>query len=174
MANRIGEIHRSTNPEQWRHIPSEINPADLLTRGLTATDLTSNRSWMEGPEIIQEEESTWPPHLPNKEVEKSIDETERRKVTYMTQQNQNESPICADNFSNFWRLLRVTCWMQRFITNCRLPVEGRKMTRGLSVQELQKAETYWLKRVQLEAFPDSDKQKCLMQLNPKKDEQGLL
>ena len=48
------------------------------------------------------------------------------------------------------------------------------MTRGLSVQELQKAETYWLKRVQLEAFPDSDKQKCLVQLNPKKDEQGLL
>ena len=169
VANRIGEIHRSTNPE-----PGDINPADLLTRGLTATDLTSNRLWMEGPEIIQEEESTWPPQLPNKEVEKSIDEKERRKVIYMTQQDQNESLICADNFSNFWRLLRVTCWMQRFITNCRLPVESRKMTRGLSVQELQKAETYWLKRVQLEAFPDSDKQKCFVQLNPKKDERGLL
>ena len=37
VANRIGEIHRSTNPEQWRHIPGDINPADLLTRGLTAT-----------------------------------------------------------------------------------------------------------------------------------------
>ncbi len=174
VANRIGEIHRSTNPDQWRHIPGDINPADLLTRGLTATDLANNESWMEGPEMIQGEESTWPPRLPNGEVEKSIDKNERRKVTHTTRNTPKKSFISPDNFSNFWRLLRVTGWVQRFVANCRLPAEDRKKTRGLSVRELQKAETYWLKQVQLEAFPDGDQQKSLAQLNPKKDEQGLL
>ena len=174
VANRIGEIHRSTNPDQWRHIPGDINPADLLTRGLTATDLANNELWMEGPEMIQGEESTWPPRLPNAEVEKSIDKNERRKVTHTTRNTPKKSFISPDNFSNFWRLLRVTGWVQRFVANCRLPAEDRKKTRGLSVHELQKAETYWLKQVQLEAFPDGDQQKSLAQLNPKKDEQGLL
>ena len=83
MANRIGEIHRYTNPEQWRHIPGDINPADLLTRGLTATDLDKRKS-LRGPL--------------NKEVEQSIDQMERRTVTHMTLDDQNESPICTDNF----------------------------------------------------------------------------
>ena len=34
VANRIGEVQTTTNPNQWRHVPSEENPADLLTRGV--------------------------------------------------------------------------------------------------------------------------------------------
>ncbi len=159
VANRIGEIHRSTNPDQWRHIPGDINPADLLTRGLTATDLANNELWMEGPEMIQGEESTWPPRLPNGEVEKSIDKNERRKVIHTTRNTPKKRFISPDNFSNFWRLLRVTGWVQRFADNCRLPAEDRKKTRGLSVHELQKAETYWLRQVQLDEVKQ-DIQNC--------------
>ena len=57
VANRIGEIQRSTNPDQWRHIPGEINPADLPTRGLSATQLSQSKVWMEGPEILKKDES---------------------------------------------------------------------------------------------------------------------
>ena len=64
VANRIGEIQRSTNPDQWRHIPGEINPADIPTRGLSATQLSQSKVWMEGPEILKEDESTWPEKLP--------------------------------------------------------------------------------------------------------------
>jgi hypothetical protein len=56
---------------------------------------------MEGPEMIQGEESTWPPRLPNGEVEKSIDKNERRKVTHTTRNTPKKSFISPDNFSNF-------------------------------------------------------------------------
>ncbi|XP_070560349.1 uncharacterized protein [Ptychodera flava] len=38
VANRVGEIQTSTNPEQWRYVPTKENPADLVTIGVTAVD----------------------------------------------------------------------------------------------------------------------------------------
>ncbi|XP_045118426.1 uncharacterized protein LOC123508647 [Portunus trituberculatus] len=34
VANRISAIHEESNPEQWRHVSSSINPADDASRGL--------------------------------------------------------------------------------------------------------------------------------------------
>ena len=101
VANRDGEIHRSSNPQQWRHVPGDMNPADLPTRGLSATELANSKLWAEGPEIIQGEESTWPPQLPNERIEESIDKYEKQKVTHATSESQNDSSIKANYFSNF-------------------------------------------------------------------------
>ena len=43
IANRIGEIQNSTNPEQWRHVAGELNPADLATRGIKVSELAQSR-----------------------------------------------------------------------------------------------------------------------------------
>ena len=69
MANRVGEIQRTTDPEQWRHVPGKLNPADLPTRGVSAKDLTESKFWKEGPEFLKADESTWPERLPTKVVE---------------------------------------------------------------------------------------------------------
>ena len=39
VANRIGEIQSLTNPDQWKYVPTELNPADYLTTGLTVLEL---------------------------------------------------------------------------------------------------------------------------------------
>ena len=51
VANRVAEIQRHSNSAEWRHIPGEVNPADLPTRGLSTTELCHKKSWMEGPEF---------------------------------------------------------------------------------------------------------------------------
>ena len=52
VANRVGEIQSLTNPEQWRHVPTKQNLADLVTRGLSVSALIEEdrcgklwRSW---------------------------------------------------------------------------------------------------------------------------------
>ena len=35
IANRIGEIQTSTNPNTWRYVPTKESPADYLTRSTT-------------------------------------------------------------------------------------------------------------------------------------------
>ena len=41
-ANRIGEIQRTTSPNQWRHVPGTENPANLPTTGISADDLSKS------------------------------------------------------------------------------------------------------------------------------------
>ena len=54
VANRIGEIQSSTNPDQWRYVPTEFNPADYLTKGLKVSELVERKSWWEGPTYLQD------------------------------------------------------------------------------------------------------------------------
>lgn len=51
VANRIQRIRSLTDPRQWHHVPSESNPADHASRGLTVQQLL-NSNWFKGPEFL--------------------------------------------------------------------------------------------------------------------------
>lgn len=38
VGNRISKIHDTTSPEQWRHVGTDLNPADIASRGIEASD----------------------------------------------------------------------------------------------------------------------------------------
>ena len=58
MENRISTIWQLSSPEDWHHISGQDNPADLLTRGLTLSQL-DHSIWFEGPKFLHEYKSTW-------------------------------------------------------------------------------------------------------------------
>ena len=39
VTNRIEKIHRSSNPDQWGYVKTDLNPADCATRPILASDL---------------------------------------------------------------------------------------------------------------------------------------
>ena len=49
VANRISEIQSITSPVMWKHVPTKINPADLVIRGTTVDVLASNDLWLNRP-----------------------------------------------------------------------------------------------------------------------------
>ena len=60
VANRLEDILRLTNTDQWHHCPSALNPADLPSRGMSTSELQQSKLWWNGPEFITQEMSTWP------------------------------------------------------------------------------------------------------------------
>ena len=60
VANRIQQIHESTNINQWIYIPSKMNPADDAWRGLDANKNTSSSKWFKGSEFLWHNETSWP------------------------------------------------------------------------------------------------------------------
>lgn len=60
VANRVSAIHGGSNPNQWRHVESKLNPADDVLRGLSAQEIVKNKRWLHGPEFLREEKCSWP------------------------------------------------------------------------------------------------------------------
>ena len=60
ITHRVGEIHEFSAPNQWRYVPTDLNPADLGTRGLTVEELASADLWWNGPEFLKKSRQDWP------------------------------------------------------------------------------------------------------------------
>ena len=175
VANRIGEIQRMSSPEQWRHVPGTVNPADLPTRGLSAMALAESDVWMEGPVFLKDDESTWPAAPPPRDNTKKNEHCERRTTSRAHLTKSHASVIIDPNrFSSLKRLVHVTGWVQRFLTNCRLPMNLRRKDGILLPTEISEAETFWIKQAQAQAFPGGENEGSLTQLNPKSDGDGFL
>ena len=52
VANRIALIHSVSSPSQWNHIRSELNPADVASRGVMPNAANAAKSWLRGPEFL--------------------------------------------------------------------------------------------------------------------------
>ena len=150
---RVGEIQDNSDPAQWRHVPGELNVADDVSRGIPVESLTDR--WQHGPDFLRLPESEWPQDSPV--ADKVEVETEHRKVHIVGEQNNTQSPIDCNKFSNWRRLIRVTAYTLRFIR--RLQARGHKGSAEeektlksedgpLSPEELKDAETHWLKESQ--------------------------
>ena len=60
VANRVSEIQREIPSAVWHHVPSNENPADLATRGISPLQLRQSTLWWNGPEWAARPESNWP------------------------------------------------------------------------------------------------------------------
>ena len=59
-ALRVGEIQEKCDYEDWAHIPSKENAADVLTKGQTPGKLLENGVWQNGPGWLTLDRSFWP------------------------------------------------------------------------------------------------------------------
>ena len=49
VGNRIASITNLIPPEAWKHVPTEQNPADCTSRGLSPPELRDHPKWWNGP-----------------------------------------------------------------------------------------------------------------------------
>ncbi|XP_047489108.1 uncharacterized protein LOC125039313 [Penaeus chinensis] len=61
VANRLTTIHEGSNVEDWHYIASDLNPADLASRGMHGNcDEEKISRWFQGPEFLSKPMSEWP------------------------------------------------------------------------------------------------------------------
>ena len=118
VENRLIAIRSLLSPDHWRHCPGRENPADIPSRGMSASALSESSVWLSGPDWLwhkssteEVEEGPTVPGVPQecqKEMKRKdiIDSTVAVNTTELsTDLSQVVSP---ERYSSSHRLLRVT------------------------------------------------------------------
>jgi hypothetical protein len=60
VANRVSEILNLSNIQNWNHVNSADNPADIISRGVYPPELLTNNLWFTGPHWLSQNPDGWP------------------------------------------------------------------------------------------------------------------
>ncbi|XP_038106731.1 uncharacterized protein LOC119766322 [Culex quinquefasciatus] len=124
VSNRIAEIQRLTKDDTWRHVPTEMNPADLISRGLRPSQLLDQPLWWYGCSFFTNLNEPWPPVMPTLSLAALAEmDLERRQSVALVATGPDESIF--ERQSELGKLLKLVAWCNRFCQNARRPEEER-------------------------------------------------
>ncbi|GFX24718.1 integrase catalytic domain-containing protein [Trichonephila clavipes] len=124
VANRVSKIHQLSSRDQWHHIASEQNPADVLSRGL----LPEESLWWHGPELLQSTYSTTviaePTQRDDFDCELRVSER-TLETSLLNSKNFDFFNHLMDLSNNYFKIIHIVSYIYRFIENCRSKVKKR-------------------------------------------------
>lgn len=147
VSNRVSEIQDLTASDAWRHVPTESNPADLLSRGVRPSEIENLKLWWHGPKWLSKPESEWPKSVFDNS---DLPEMKKKERTFSFIQSTDVSLFAR--FSKLSTLNRVIAYVYRFVSNCRKSHKER-VEGALTVPELELAFEFLIKLSQMESFP---------------------
>ena len=152
------------------HVDSGSNPADELSRGQSAMELSQNTRWTEGPSFIKQSEDNWPRDPTVMEfIDENNEEIKQSKLSsHMASQSgkdgsDHEGKGVIDEYisyySSWYQLKRSVAWMLRVKDYLRSKVHKTSfdVKRTLDAENLRKAERAILRHVQQQCFPEEFK-----------------
>ena len=152
VANRVQVIHDLFPASSWSYCHTTENAADLLTRGITHTQLKSSQLWFQGPPWLTFK-SNWPTWSPA--CIHHIQATEEAEIATLEEEQNTIQPsisqvIDISRHNKLTKLLRVTAYVLRFIDNIKNP--SQKNTEPLTVSEIDRAQRLWIQSAQQQIF----------------------
>ncbi|XP_011859029.1 PREDICTED: uncharacterized protein LOC105556542 [Vollenhovia emeryi] len=112
VANRVGEIQNSSSSNEWHHVSSRDNPADLISRGVTPAQLNNSAIWWEGPRWLKVKND----FAKTDGLDVVLDSVPEERKKALTAISLVDNPaIDFIRFSSYFKLLRVMAYMLRFV-----------------------------------------------------------
>lgn len=148
--HRISEIHQLTKAATWNFCPTSDNPADLLTRGITSSQLKSSTLWNHGPHWLTST-NNWPTwqatptlHLQALAITSAVfNPNGKSHPTHGL-----HTIIDVTDYSTLHKLIAITAYVLRFVHCSR----GNRHSGPLTTAELQQAKHRWIKDCQHQVF----------------------
>ena len=167
VANRLAIIHDVTTPADWRYVPSEINPADLASRGIHPTEKAKLKYWIEGPKFLQAANDDDFPVQPSNLGTIDSADIEAKKTVLTTNADVTSITSLIQSHSCWYKLKKSFSWLVRFKQFCRVKFlhhsKDLLKTGLITTSEMARAETDILKYVQRQEY--AKEIRCLSQSN---------
>ncbi|CAI6354007.1 unnamed protein product [Macrosiphum euphorbiae] len=115
VSNRIHQIQSLLPDCQWHHVPSENNPADCASRGLSPSELVDNVLFWNGPTFLNSPTAEWVVRVPFIEPNQLPEAKMENPVVLLAE----TEPEWYSRFSSYVHMIRVVAHVRRFISLCR-------------------------------------------------------
>ncbi|XP_043199019.1 uncharacterized protein LOC122368823, partial [Amphibalanus amphitrite] len=171
VANRVAEIRESCEPSDWKHVPGKQNPADIASRGMSASMLKECDLWWSGPEFLTQDEQEWPKtRIPGLHPEQpELRRTSVKTIVAFVGDSQSRL-VDPSAYSSWSKYRRVVALSLRFVSNLRSAITKKPKQSGvLNVDELKRAELLIFREDQAKMALDSPTDLSLF-----RDDQGLI
>ena len=121
VANRVRIIRDFSQPEQWKYIPSQLNPSDCASRGFTMDRFISS-CWVQGPAFLREQESRWEWKVPE---DCATDDTVDVAATCILERQDVVNQLIG-YYSDWYRLKRTVAVYRKVMVILKDKVSARK------------------------------------------------
>lgn len=145
VANRVPEIQGLTKGCSWRHVPTQDNPADILSRRISPKFLQYCDMWLLKPQ------SEWPRFDANLI---DLPELKTHKIISLFAIDDDFHDFVFQRFSNLQKLKRVIAWCLRFIDNCRSS-KNKNNNKHLQPAELEQSLSCLIRLAQAKEFSNA-------------------
>ena len=186
IANRITTATTYFPPSIWFHVPTDSNPADCASRGLSAGELRDHALWWKGPPWLRKEPVTMPRQPQNATIEALQDEEAKPSTCLIV--SSAPAVWLANRHSSYRTVTHITAWVKRAAYNFMSPINLHPLNKdeNLTVEEVRQAVNFLLKCSQRRTFhaeialltaspPQPIKSSSnILQLNPFMGPDGLL
>lgn len=147
VANRIAEITKSTEISHWKHVRSQENPADIISRGINPNELLNANLWWNGPTFLHSHNE------PDSPVNINLDFNQlpevKQSVSTISVVNIEHFDI-FDKYSDLHKMQRIVAYCYRFMY---ITLKKRTyQTTLLSVEELNNAHQALVRLCQADQF----------------------
>ena len=110
VAHRVQQIQDATDVNSWNYVPTDRNPADLASRGISPDDSEKLDFWLNGPSFLKETSN----------YHRLFEEPLSQKLELEVRQScATETFVDATalvrRYSNIHRLQRAVCWLTKFL-----------------------------------------------------------
>ncbi|XP_040173686.1 uncharacterized protein LOC120906238 [Anopheles arabiensis] len=186
VANRVSEVQHYSHPRQWRHVHGASNPADLVSRGMSAADFLKSKLWSFGPDWLSLPASIWPNSNPEPANETNLEIRQVSAAVVNTTTNHPWFALC----SSYKRLLRIVSYCIRFTRNAKEKARTQRTAAQhpapliVTPEYMETANTVLSRLAQQDAFSaelgqlkkgnEVMRQSPLRALSPFFDEQGII
>ena len=144
VANRVQRIRACTDPNQWHYVPTESNPADFASRGLSAKEI-QNTCWFSGPTFLWEKNVKM---IRDQSPELQANDPEVRNATTLLQIQMPASTNRQFDWNE--RLSHCSSWNMavRVVARIGRLTKCMKFPKELSLGEIQNAKHHIIRGLQ--------------------------
>ena len=164
VANRVRIIRDFSLLEQWEYVPSELNPADEASRGVSVDVFLRDSHWLQGPAFLTNDETTRSWSTPGATAKEQENGDVEVTDVHVTTADHSEKTITQfmEYFSDWHRLKKAVAVFRKVFKILKDKVASHKPTRDqplvsstyrLTTYDFEEAEVAILRWLHGDVFP---------------------